>query len=41
MPTDPQDRIRVIDEENEDYLYKSDWFVPINVSPSAAAGICR
>src|SRR3954468_11921196 len=26
-------RIRVIDEEGDDYLYLADWFVPIEVSP--------
>jgi hypothetical protein len=32
---DPTERIRVIDEENEDYLYRADWFVPIEVPASA------
>ena len=27
-------RIRVIDEEGEDYLYLADWFVPIEVPRS-------
>jgi hypothetical protein len=31
---DPSGRIRVIDEEGEDYLYLADWFVPIEVPPS-------
>src|SRR5277367_6817171 len=35
LPTDPPQRIRVIDEENEDYLYRADWFMPIEVPPSA------
>ncbi len=30
---DPPERIRVIDEEQEDYLYRAEWFVPIDVSP--------
>jgi hypothetical protein len=29
LAADPAGRIRVIDEENEDYLYRADWFVPI------------
>jgi hypothetical protein len=33
LPGDPPERIRVIDEENEDYLYRTEWFVPIDVSP--------
>ena len=26
-------RVRVIDEDGEDYLYLADWFVPIEVEP--------
>lgn len=28
---DPPGRIRVIDEDGEDYLYLADWFVPVDV----------
>ena len=28
---DPPSDIRIIDESGEDYLYPSDWFVPIDV----------
>lgn len=28
---DPAGRIRVVDEEGEDYLYPADWFVPIEL----------
>src|SRR5438045_210056 len=31
-PNDSPLRIRVIDEEGEDYLYLSDWFVPIEIT---------
>ena len=34
LPDDPSGRVRVLDEENEDYLYPSDWFVPIQVAPA-------
>lgn len=30
-----QGRIRVVDESGEDYLYPQDYFVPVEVSPSA------
>ncbi|HLL89347.1 MAG TPA: hypothetical protein VK324_08590 [Tepidisphaeraceae bacterium] len=33
-PTDPATRIRVVDEDAEDYLYPAGWFVPITVSAS-------
>ena len=39
LPGDPTHRIRVIDEENEDYLYPADWFVPIEVSPSGRKSV--
>jgi hypothetical protein len=32
LPNDPPNRIRVIDEEGEDYLYLADWFVPLDLS---------
>ncbi|HUB24367.1 MAG TPA: hypothetical protein VL992_02980 [Tepidisphaeraceae bacterium] len=35
LASDPAERIRVIDEEDEDYLYRADWFVPIEVPPGA------
>jgi hypothetical protein len=31
----------VIDEENEDYLYLADWFVPIEVPPSARKSVLQ
>jgi len=39
LPNDPPHRIRVIDEENEDYLYRADWFVPIELPPSARRSV--
>jgi hypothetical protein len=41
LPTDPPHRIRVIDEENEDYLYRAEWFVPIEVPPSARKSVLQ
>jgi hypothetical protein len=38
---DPPQRIRVIDEENEDYLYRADWFVPIEVPASARKSVLQ
>lgn len=32
-PRDFAGRIRVIDEDGEDYLYLADWFVPIEIEP--------
>jgi hypothetical protein len=34
LASDPPGRIRVIDEEGEDYLYPAEWFVPIHVASS-------
>ena len=34
---DPDGWLRVIDESGEDYLYPSEWFVPIEVPAEAAA----
>jgi hypothetical protein len=31
--------IRVVDESGEDYLYPSDWFVPVEVSEDAEAAL--
>jgi hypothetical protein len=31
LSNDPPQRIRVIDEEQEDYLYLANWFVPIDI----------
>ncbi|HVT90681.1 MAG TPA: hypothetical protein VHD56_17635 [Tepidisphaeraceae bacterium] len=28
---DPDGRLRVIDEEGEDYLYLREWFVPVDM----------
>ncbi len=33
LANDFSGRIRVIDEDGEDYLYLADWFVPIEVEP--------
>ena len=41
LPNDPPQRIRVIDEENEDYLYRADWFVPIEVPLVAKKSVLR
>jgi len=41
LQTDPPQRIRVIDEENEDYLYRADWFVPIEVPASARKSVLQ
>jgi hypothetical protein len=41
LQNDPPHRIRVIDEENEDYLYRADWFVPIEVPPSARKSVLQ
>lgn len=38
---DPVDRIRVIDEESEDYLYRADWFVPIEFPSSARKSVLQ
>jgi hypothetical protein len=35
LPADPPGRLRVLDEEQEDYLYPSDWFVPIRIASAA------
>ena len=32
LSNDPTGRLRVVDEEGEDYLYLKDWFVPIEVN---------
>lgn len=31
---DPAGRMRVVDEEGEDYLYLREWFVSVEVAPS-------
>jgi hypothetical protein len=41
LANDPPQRIRVIDEENEDYLYRADWFVPIQVPLVAKQSVLR
>jgi len=41
LATDPPQRIRVIDEENQDYLYRADWFVPIEFPPSARKSVLQ
>jgi hypothetical protein len=41
LPNDPPQRIRVIDEENEDYLYRADWFVPIRLPIVAEKSVLR
>jgi hypothetical protein len=41
LPTDPVDRIRVIDEESEDYLYPAAWFVPIQVSSADRKSVLK
>jgi hypothetical protein len=39
LPGDPPQRIRVVDQENEDYLYPAAWFVPIDVPRSARRSV--
>ena len=34
LPNDPAQRIRVIDEEREDYLYLAEWFVSVELTGS-------
>src|ERR1035437_411415 len=41
LANDPAQRLRVIDEENEDYLYPADWFVPIQVPLAARKNVWR
>ena len=41
LPNDPPERIRVIDEEHEDYLYRADWFVPIQVPPASRKSVLK
>jgi hypothetical protein len=33
------DMVRVIDEENEDYLYPASWFVPIELATNVEQAI--
>jgi hypothetical protein len=33
------DMVRVIDEENEDYLYPASWFVPIELATNVKQAI--
>ena len=35
LSDDPAGRLRVMDEEGEDYLYLKEWFVPIAVAADA------
>lgn len=32
-----EDWLRIVDESGEDYLYPAAWFVPVALSPEAAA----
>jgi hypothetical protein len=41
LPNDPPHRIRVIDEENDDYLYRTEWFVPIEVPAAARKSVLQ
>lgn len=36
---DPQDMIRIIDEEGEDYIYPRDWFLPIELPEAIASAL--
>lgn len=38
-PNDPPSMIRLIDEEGEDYLYPSDWFVAVELPQTAIAAL--
>src|SRR5436305_7376380 len=33
LANDPPGRVRVVDEEAEDYLYLAQWFVPVDLGP--------
>jgi hypothetical protein len=35
LQKDPPNRLRVIDEEGEDYIYPADWFVPVRLTSDA------
>jgi hypothetical protein len=35
LPGDPALRIRVIDEEGEDYLYLATQFIPLDLTPKS------
>jgi hypothetical protein len=35
LTNDPSDMVRLIDDSGEDYLYPSDWFVPVELPPRA------
>jgi hypothetical protein len=39
MANDPEDLVRVIDEDDEDYLYSAEWFIPIDLPPSSRKSI--
>jgi hypothetical protein len=41
LANDPPSLIRVIDEENEDYLYPAAWFVPIQIPPASKKNVWR
>lgn len=34
LRSDPAGRMRVVDEEGEDYLYPAEWFVPVEAEAS-------
>jgi hypothetical protein len=34
-------RLRVVDEDGEDYLYPADWFVPVQVPPAVKLSLLR
>lgn len=34
-------RLRVVDEDGEDYLYPADWFVPVQVPPAVKSSLLR
>jgi hypothetical protein len=38
---DPEELIRVIDEQGEDYLYPREWFLPIELPDNVAAAIVQ
>ncbi len=38
---EPCERLRVIDEDGEDYLYPAEWFVPVELSPGAKRRVMR
>ena len=41
LATDPPEWVRVIDEEQEDYLYRAEWFVRIEVPEAGRKSVLK